>query len=635
MKRRRRIIMRIVSILLLVIALMLFSAGVILAKVVMVGDQAWPVVDISDVSSGNAVYGNRPSGSPGDTIGWTYYDVQHSGTVGKQISSHESGDVQFSWMCATNSNLNARHIHYNYWVADSGFRWPGNPPPGGIQVDYQLTAGFTTCDQLSDGRAVIAFHERVDPSAYYTAVAVEIAPGLGVFDVAAVDTFTWEPANIDSTPLWPQVAVDKDDNIHVISMNHTPFPGDHMFIAYSRSTDNGWTWEPWFILDTLVYNPSYTVQTSRLSPKVGIVYTAPREGIDPKYMGQWANDLYYWESEDGGASWVLQRHNVTQWAEDDSFRCYADGELIYDSDDFAHFAFTVYKAAGDSGVYSWYSMVLHSDIDGSMHRLSGRGWPPDSFNGWWFMENHPGALRMPADRPNFSVTDNNDLLCIFVGNTDEDISLEGWPNGEVYIVQSTDGGLIWGWEGIGDSVWNVTQSPTPGAIPGLCDDDDYPCIAEVSPAADGSLSLARIMFVNDKNAGSIGESTVTNNPLMFTIQEVGTSLDIGCEFNHFPGWVPRTGTLNFAMTWINPGDDPVMVEGKFEFWRGGKMVKTIPYAPFELPSGSKTRNYALGPVPGSSPVGYYTIVNHFTADGDSCSCEEEFEVVPIGWVEES
>jgi hypothetical protein len=504
------------------------------ATTIPTADRVAPLIVGDGVSAGSGIHGVCPASSPGDTMGWTYYDYQHSGSTGRQIVHVSEGDFIFSWMCATDVALANRHIYYNYWKADSGFRWPGNPTPGGIQVDQQLKSGYTTCDVLSDGRAVVAFHERVDanPNAYYTVVAVELASGLGVFDVTAVDTFTWAPTNIDSCPIWPKVAVDIYDNIHVLTMNNG-FP-ESMGVFYSRSTDGGWTWEPWFTLDTTLRDLSYVVQTSRSTGKVGIAYTAYREGMDPEYISQMSNDVYYWESQDGGATWPLQKQNITQWAEDDSLRCYTDCDLIYDNNDDPHFVFMVYKAEGDSAFYPYYSMILHSDIEGYKSRVSGWGWPPDSMNGWWFSSYDPGAWRFPADRPSLGVDDSNSLHCIWVGCKDEDMSAGGFHNGDIYASASGSGygpGGVWGCDHEPDSVWNLTNSETPGGIPGECDDDDYPSLAE--EVYDNTL---HIFYVNDKDAGGIPqeEGTATDCPVIY-LRHVAPRMDGIAEHADEPG----------------------------------------------------------------------------------------------------
>jgi hypothetical protein len=491
--------------------------------------------------TGPPVQGLRPSSSPGDTMGWTYYDYQHNGTCSKQLVMDDQDGVMFSWMCSTDPAQASRHVHYNYWKADSGFRWPGNPPPGGVQIDAQLRAGYTTCDVLSDGRAVVAFHEQVSsvPNSFYVVVGVELGVGLGIFDVTAVDTFTWVPTQTDSCPWWPHVAVDQNDNIHVVAMNNAG-AGIPAGLHYSRSTDQGWTWEPWFTMDTTIQDVAYDCVASDMSNKVGICCTAHREGIDPENISQWSNDVYYWESNNGGSTWDLQKYNVTQWAEDDSMRCYDDCVLIYDRNDEPHFAFTAYKADGDTLIYSWYSMIIHSDFERNKSRVSGWGWPPDSLNGWWFTTADPGAWRVPADRPSLAVDDENNLYCIWVACKDEDMSAGGYPNGEIYVAASKPGagsgpGAVWGCDGIPDSVWNLTMSETPGAMPGECDDDDYPSVA--ADVRDGKL---RIFYVNDKDAGGIAqeEGTATNNPVIYLVVDApegpsGIAEDPGSTREHF------------------------------------------------------------------------------------------------------
>jgi hypothetical protein len=107
-----------------------------------------------------------------------------------------------------------------------------------------------------------------------------------------------------------------------------------------------------------------------------------------------------------------------------------------------------------------------------------------------------------------------------------------------------------------------------------------------------------------------------------------------CAFSNFPGWLPRKGTLNFGMTWTNPLEEPVTVEGRFEVWMADSLMKSYPYAPFVIAEqDSRTCNVVLGPACLSAPLGTYTIINRFTAGGFSCEAEEEFEIVPHGWVD--
>jgi hypothetical protein len=71
---------------------------------------------------------------------------------------------------------------------------------------------------------------------------------------------------------------------------------------------------------------------------------------------------------------------------------------------------------------------------------------------------------------------------------------------------------VWGCDTVPDSVWNITDSQTPGCIEGECDDDDYPSLAE--EIYGGNL---HVFFVNDKYAGAVvnEEPTATDNPVLY------------------------------------------------------------------------------------------------------------------------
>jgi hypothetical protein len=108
---------------------------------------------------------------------------------------------------------------------------------------------------------------------------------------------------------------------------------------------------------------------------------------------------------------------------------------------------------------------------------------------------------------------------------------------------------------------------------------------------------------------------------------------VWCKFDRFPGWVPRTGSLDFTLVGINPHNHSVIGEGQIEVWKDSELLHTIPYWDVEIPAqGQVERNFALGPVSWNMPLGAYTIINRFYADGDSGVCEEEFDVEPVGWV---
>ncbi len=54
-----------------------------------------------------------------DTVGYTYYDMQHNYTTGRNIAVDRAGGVHIAWMKASDAMFSNRHIYYNY-VSPSG-----------------------------------------------------------------------------------------------------------------------------------------------------------------------------------------------------------------------------------------------------------------------------------------------------------------------------------------------------------------------------------------------------------------------------------------------------------------------------------------------------------------------------------
>jgi hypothetical protein len=168
--------------------------------------------------------------------------------------------------------------------------------------------------------------------------------------------------------------------------------------------------------------------------------------------------------------------------------------------------------------------------------------------------------------------------------------------------------------------------------------DVTPCDSSYTIIVDGdTLAIINYGSYNTGIEGfqfcECGEHNVNylKNGYYDDISICGTS--VSCEFSHFQHWVPRKGTLDFTLTGTNGLDLPIVGEGQIEVWDESRLLHTIPYWDVEIPAhGSVVRNFALGPMPLTMPLGTYTVINRFIADGDSCMCEEEFEVAPIGWI---
>ena len=428
--------------------------------------------------------------SPGTRIGTTWFEYQHNSNIGKQIALDSSGEVQFFWTNGLDNGANSRHVFYNC----TGLF----PDSVGFQIDSDVRSGFITGDVLSNDQAVAAFHTRLTgwlSTDWATAVAVDLIPCLGAFDREIVDTLTLPPAEA-TTAIWPHMAVDANDNIHVVSSQIEAAAGDPRPIWYNRSTDMGNTFGTWVKVDDSLRSVSYDVQTSRSSGRVSISYT---RGV-PWNPSQLNEDVYYIESMDYGATWNFPNNsiNVTNFTPGDTLRAFVDVSAIYDNNDSLHLAFTLQRVIADT--FYWASLIAHWSKETGITIVNS-----DTLIGW-HSQYDAGDFRRMADRPSLGIDPATGYLyCIFTANPFGEMSASGWPNGELFGVSSCDEGLTWG------PAVNLTNTPTPGCAPGDCDDDDYPSLAEIVN------DTLHIIYINDKDAGAAvrTEGTWTLNPVHY------------------------------------------------------------------------------------------------------------------------
>jgi hypothetical protein len=500
-----------VSLLVLFIAVPLLSGS---KDWTAVETKEYSAVDNYDVPVDLKIDPGKPgiTASPGDTVGTSWYDYQHNGTISKMIVN-ETGCVQFDWMNGLDFQASSRHCYYNF----------GDPPNDkiGVQIDPGIVtrSGYITLDVLSDGRAVAGYHAKLPQwtggSDFASAVAVDLIACLGAFNQTFVDTVTQPPVE-PLTPIWPHVAVDPNDNIHVVSHQGAPAAGDPSPVRYSRSTDQGTSFSTWVLVEDSIYTISYDVQTSRQSGKVAIAYA---HGV-PWDPGQINQDLWYFESTDYGVTWDFNNPiNLTNYSPSDTLRAYSDVSTIYDNNDSLHFVFSA-RSVEDDSLFWFASAIMHWSKETGMTIVNS-----DTMIGW-HSQYDAGAFRMMADRPSLGIDPSTGYLyCVFVGNTPGDTSAAAWPNGDLYATSSCDEGATWG------PAVNLTNSPSIGCTPGNCDDDDYPSLAEI---VDDNL---HILYVNDKDAGGIPqtEGSWTLNPMLYLkIPKTSVPCVVGVEEEEIP-----------------------------------------------------------------------------------------------------
>ncbi len=427
-------------------------------------------------------------GSPGQMVGTTYYDYQTNGSTGNRIVKDASGNIHVCWMNGINQWSGNRWVYYNFRDAGSGtWSWtttgtPVNPPPQGD--------GYTNMDVLSGGQAVITYHSVADGD--YSVVSVDIMPGFGSFTEYNV------PDNIpgaDSAGIWPYVAVDRQDRIHIVAHEHITTGGAAKKLMYTRSDDSGDTWTDPVNFDT-TNSISTIVVASSVDDKVAIINA--QYGQHPDAF----NDILYVESPDG-VTWDWQnKHNITMYDTScykDSIWAYADNDAVYDNDGNLHIVWTAFKtvpggqALLQSFVYHWSEAT---GINFIAEHPDEPSWPPNCATGGW---------NWPLAKLSIAVDDEDNLFCIFTRFDSTDCSVGGFANGEIYGSASNNGGATWG------RVLNLTNSPTPDCWPMECDSDHWSSMAET---VDDSIY---ILYINDKDAGGIpqDEGVATENPVMY------------------------------------------------------------------------------------------------------------------------
>jgi len=450
--------------------------------------------------------------SPGDTVGYTYYDYQKNGSMGRQIALDGAAGKHFAWMNQL-SESGYRYADYNY-QSSSGI-WLG-----GVHVSPTTAGGgYTNIDLLSDNREIICYHQTQAgyPFMYRTnsMLAVENSdPGAGSFSLFDIP---------DSLPgaeyhgIWPYLAVDSADYIHVVMREGSTESAIRPF-GYTRCYEDAESLKCEAPGEALVNIPpdqgqptanmvaiidssgtsSVIVVSSPVSNKVAISYTKYR---NPD-LSQIDNDVYYVESTNGGQDWInagsfsgVTKNNITGYQSTDYERAYCDVSAIYDYDDSLHIVWNAHWF--HEGEYSVrYAKLYHWSKATGISRITSAYWEGTV----------PGSWNRNVCKMSISAKESNgNLYVTWTQFNPYDYSAGGYSNGEIYASASTDGGLSW------DIPVNLTDTETPGCSPGDCESDHWSTLAE---GIDDSL---HIFYVNDRDAGGVplGEGSWTQNPVLY------------------------------------------------------------------------------------------------------------------------
>ncbi len=238
-----------------------------------------------------------------DTVGTTWYDLQHVGSCGRMISLDNMGNIHVCWTNGLEAWAANRHVYYNLRYLSSGWSFGSQ----GVTVESSYRAGFCNIDIDSTGRPNIIFtatNQLGDPP--HIVLARDLFPGAGAFAICDLPP---PPPDVEGL-MHPKIAIDINGRIHVIAHEYgSPGPGFRIFYCQDEYLE--WiqvAWSTTFATD---------ITASRYSDRVGLVYTGIRTTIygDTNSIN---NDILLVISEDG-VSWDFNNPiNITEFIPPDT-----------------------------------------------------------------------------------------------------------------------------------------------------------------------------------------------------------------------------------------------------------------------------------------------------------------------------
>ncbi|MBD3233194.1 MAG: T9SS type A sorting domain-containing protein [candidate division Zixibacteria bacterium] len=525
--------------------------------------------------------------SPGVQVGTTYYDYQSNGSSGTRITRHTCG-THFLWMNGIGQWSGNRWVYYNFMDPDGNLNWPG-----GTQVSEVQGAGYCQLDQSSMGYAVAAFHS-----------SANMLVTLGIDDGCGNGNFTLydPPESVTGYNdfFWPYVAYDNGGRVHITCTENTGIAGDPQAFGHTFTSDPN-TWPDLTLCndgdDIMTVNP--IVVASPVDDKVAIVFLQARTLVDPD---QYNNDVCYHESLDGQTWNYADITNVTNYQMADTIRAYTDVDAVYDNNGDLHILWNTPFYDEINGTISTDACFLWHWSEATGIDMVADGWFP-SF---------PGAWNRTISKMSIGVGTDNTLYALWTQFNDDDVSAGGYSNGELYLSSSSDGGETWA-----DAV-NLTNTPTPGCLPGDCDSDHWSSMAEMVD------DQVHILYINDKDAGGIpqSEGAATENPVLYLTYDVGAvpCCDVDMTPDDDPVIVPPGGSFGLTGYIGNPTSDPIVTD----VWGGVKYLgyyfnqfafNNIPLNPGQFLSAHTSQF-----VPGYAPAGTYDYIA-YCGDRPGVKCD--------------
>jgi hypothetical protein len=494
-------------------------------------------------------FGTRAS-APGLQIANTTFDFQHNDAVPHMIATNGGGsvvhftyvwwDVVVNWPAGTENQRNLdvnngidRFVHLNTFDPGTGaflFGPNGTTIGDGEGDPKRARAGYPTLDIDDQDRAIVGLQTRAgdqQPSGDFSSwVLQQQSPKLPVFLQEQLLQSAGTVPNPDDDIVWPHVTVDQIggtwDVYHVVA--HTYSSNDNIVYWRYRVTDVPW-WQGPIVLDSTPMTLSYMVAADRTSEKIALITNdSDTTAANPFGLRQ----VSYRESTDNGTSWI-------------------NGTGLGNSHEVL-----ITSYSDPSGPQAWLECVGDYDNGGDLHIVWVEQHDPGSSLKHWDKASERASIIASAYYDNKGMTSGRKINIAFpsIGFGDgstvcngqsnlnylyvtyvqfggpspaqqNDKSLQGYMNGDIYLCVSADSGGHW------CQPVNLTNSPSPGCDPTTgdsCQSENWPSIART---IDDTI---HIMYVADRDAGDavFGQGTWTYNPVMYYRIPGGTDVAPVC-----------------------------------------------------------------------------------------------------------
>ncbi|MGH7595840.1 MAG: T9SS type A sorting domain-containing protein [bacterium] len=240
---------------------------------------------------------------PGTLIGRTAYNYQTNDNLHNRIIwNPANGTIHTQWIYGNISEAPGfanRRDRYNYF---NGTAWAFTDQ--GVPIESER-AGFGSLAIGADNVAV--------PVSHVNAVGnegvlswLDFQPGFGFFSALKVFRKT-DLAQPRLEPLWPDIAVDRQGNYHVVAINNSTagtnnavLNGVTQNILYWKSTNKGQSWSTYRVL--FPNTTAFPLDSDR-SDGVQMAVSDTDNGKVGILVGSVGHTFYLFESDDGGNTW--------------------------------------------------------------------------------------------------------------------------------------------------------------------------------------------------------------------------------------------------------------------------------------------------------------------------------------------